>query len=64
MIRRVPLYSLVVVVGMAASASAQVKLEYKFLEGTSVKDKTSIKTEETLTIGGNDTEIKTDVTST
>jgi hypothetical protein len=58
MIPRIALLTFAFVMGMAVSAKAQVKLEYKFPEGTSNRLKSSTKVEQTLTIAGMDIETK------
>src|SRR5438270_188616 len=56
MIRRAVLPMLVMVAGLALPAMAQVKLEYKYPEGTSTRYRTTSKTHQVLTLAGMDIE--------
>ncbi len=62
MIRRTALLSFAMVVGMAVPATAQVKLEYKFPEGTSDRVKATTKMQQILTIAGMNIETGADST--
>jgi hypothetical protein len=66
MIGRRAIACLALVGFLTPSAFAQVKLEYKFTEGSKTRAKTTIKSREVISIGGNDNETvaESDVTGT
>jgi hypothetical protein len=64
MTRRVALSTAVLVLGLASVGRAQVKLEYKFEEGSSAKYRSTTKTHQILTISGTDVETKADEVTT
>lgn len=63
MVRRVASLALLIGTWMASDASAQVKLEYKFPEGSSTNVKSTLKFRQTLSIGDMNIETQVDVES-
>jgi len=63
MLRRAAVLSMIVGSCLASTASAQVKLEYKFKEGTSTTQKATVKYQQVLSINGMDMESETDLES-
>lgn len=63
MFRRVASLAMLIGLWMASDASAQVKLEYKFPEGSSTTQKSNLKYHQTLSIGGMDMETELEVDS-
>jgi hypothetical protein len=62
MLRRFALTSAVLLAGLTTAAQAQVKLEYKHIEGTTSKVKTASKTHQILSIAGMDIETNSEET--
>ncbi len=63
MFRRVALVAALIGIWMTSDASAQVKLEYKFPEGSSTTQKTVLKYHQNLSVGGMDNETDLEVES-